>query len=195
MSAEIDRPHDPLQEALEAVVDVLVHSNIAYCLIGGLATGFRARPRYTKDIDLMLDIPQIALPHVLDSLHDRGFEFDTHAVIDDFTRHHLAVLWRKGVRLDWLKPVLPAYRHVLERAAEEQSLSCPIRVATAEGLVLLKLLAFRLQDQTDVEALVAANRETLDVAWIAAEWEAIFPREDPRMQWFMSLVNDSRSPQ
>lgn len=105
------------------------------------------------------------------------------------------MLWRNGVRLDWLKPVLPAYRHVLERAAEEQALSCPIRVASAEGLVLLKLLAFRLQDQTDVEALVAANRETLDVDWIAAEWESIFPLEDPRMQWFLSLVNDSRSPQ
>ncbi len=77
-------------------------------LIGGLATGFRARPRYTKDIDLILDVPMVALPAVPASLRGRGFEFDVREVIAEFTRQHMAVLWRDGVRVDWLKPVLPA---------------------------------------------------------------------------------------
>jgi hypothetical protein len=66
-------------------------------------------------------------------------------------------------------------------------------VATAEGLILLKLLAFRLQDQTDVEALVAANQAVLDVDWIKAEWQTIFEPEDPRMRWFLGLVAADRS--
>jgi len=44
-----------------------------------------------------------------------------------------------------------------------------IRVASAEGLILLKLLAFRTQDQLDIENLVAANGDQIDVAWIQAE--------------------------
>ena len=188
MDADSDRPVDPLSRALEDVVAVLGRSGIAYALIGGLATGYRSRPRYTNDIDLILDIPQITLPIVLDALHDLGFEFETHDVIEAFTRHHMAVLWRDGVRVDWLKPVLPVYRHVLEQARVEPGPELTIRVATAEGLILLKLLAFRLQDQTDIEALVAANHGALDVEWIKREWQTIFELDDPRMAWLLGEI-------
>lgn len=188
MAAEEGGPSDALEAALTDVVAVLVRAGIPYALIGGLATGYRSRPRYTSDIDLILDIPQIALPGVLDALGGLGFEFDPRTVIEGFTRHHMAVLWRDGVRVDWLKPLLPVYRHVLERSQPEPGPGGSIRVATAEGLVILKLLAFRLQDQTDVEALVAANRHALDIDWIRAEWCSVFALDDPRMCWFLSLV-------
>ncbi len=63
-----------------------------------------------------------------------------------------------------------------------------IRVATAEGLVLLKLLAFRLQDQTDIEALVAANRDTLDLDWIKQELQTVLKLDDPWMLWLLGQV-------
>jgi hypothetical protein len=68
MAAEEGGPSDALEAALTDVVAVLVRAGIPYALIGGLATGYRSRPRYTSDIDLILDIPQIALPGVLDAL-------------------------------------------------------------------------------------------------------------------------------
>lgn len=188
MAAESARPTDPLGAALDDVVAVLAQAGIDYVLIGGLATGFRARPRYTNDIALILDVPQPALPSLLDRLQELRFEFDPRQVVEEFTRHHMAVLWRDGVRLDWLKPVLPAYRHVLERAAVEPGPTGSIRVATAEGLILLKLFAFRLQDQTDIEALVAANRVGLDLEWIKQEWQTVFDMEDPRTQWLLDQV-------
>lgn len=191
MAAERESLGDPLSRALDDVVTVLVESGIAYALIGGLATGYRSRPRYTRDIDLILDIPQIAIPAVLEALHDRGFEFDSRAVIEDFTRHSMAVLWRDGVRLDWLKPILPVYRHVLDQARLEPGPTVAIRVATAEGLILLKLLAFRLQDQTDIESLVAANRDDLDADWIKREWQTIFDLDDPRMLWLLGQLSDT----
>ena len=97
------------------------------------------------------------------------------------------------MRVDWLKPLLPAYRHVLESSRMESGPEGPIRVATAEGLILLKLLAFRLQDQTDVEALVAANQGALDIDWIKAEWRSVFEGADPRIQWFLGLLDAGRS--
>lgn len=194
MEAERDSLGDPLSRALEDVVTVLVESGIEYALIGGLATGYRSRPRYTKDIDLILDIPQIALPAILETLHARGFEFETREVIEAFTRHSMAVLWRDGVRLDWLKPMLPVYRHVLNQARLEPGPTVAIRVATAEGLILLKLMAFRLQDQTDIESLVAANREALDIEWIEREWQTIFDIDDPRMLWLLEQLGEMRGP-
>jgi hypothetical protein len=84
--------------------------------------------------------------------------------------------------------VIPAYQHVLERATEENWLAQPIRVASAEGLILLKLLAFRTQDQLDIENLVAAHRDQLDLAWIQSEWQAIASLDDPRMRRLMEIV-------
>jgi len=188
MPDESRQPSDAIETALTDVVSVLSRAGVSYALIGGLATGYRSRPRYTKDVDFILDIPQISLPAVLDSLGSLGFEFDRTRCIEEFSRHHMTVLWRHGVRIDWLKPVLPAYRHVLEQARAEPGPAGSIRVATAEGLILLKLLAFRLQDQTDIEALVAANGSSLDVGWIKAEWESIYELEDQRMRWFLGLM-------
>lgn len=192
MADETGRSVDAIEAALTDVVAVLTGANVPYALIGGLATGYRSRPRYTKDVDLIVDIPQITLPAVLAALGRLGFEFDKRQVTEEFTRHHMAVLWRDGVRIDWLKPLLPAYRHVLERARTEPAPGGAVRVATAEGLILLKLFAFRLQDQTDIEALVAANRGALDIDWITSEWQTVFEPDDRRMHWFLGLLADSR---
>jgi hypothetical protein len=188
MPDESRLPPDALEAALADVVEVLAATGVAYALIGGLATGFRSRPRYTQDIDVLLDVPRISLPGLLERLRAKHFEFDPAGVIAEFQQHHLAVLWRGDVRLDWLAPVLPAYRHVLDTASNEQGPAGPIRVATAEGLILMKLLAYRLQDQADIEALVAANRGTIDLGWIRREWESIFSTDDPRWRWLEEQV-------
>ena len=66
------------------------------------------------------------------------------------------------------------------------------RIASAEGLILLKLLAFRTQDQVDIENLVAANSDKLDLDWIRAEWQNLGSPDDPRMRRFLELVSESR---
>ena len=94
----------------------------------------------------------------------------------------------RGIRIDWLKPVIPLYQHVLDRATEETWLGHPICVASAEGLILLKLLAYRTQDQLDIENLVAAHRDTLDLDWIKSEWATVAATDDPRMVRLVELV-------
>ena len=66
MAEPTDDRRDPLSSALDDLVEVLARAGIASALIGGLATGYRARPRYTKDIDLLVDVPQVALPALLE---------------------------------------------------------------------------------------------------------------------------------
>jgi len=100
MADDAGRPADAIEAALTDMVTVLTRANVPYALIGGLVTGYRSRPRSTKDVDLILDIPQITLPAVLVALAGLGFEFNERDVIAKFTRHHMAVLWRDGVRVD-----------------------------------------------------------------------------------------------
>ena len=155
-----------------------------------MATSYRSQPRFTKDLDFILNVPQLVLPPLLEDLQGRGFEFDLLPTIREWTEHHMVALSFRGIRIDWLKPVLPMYVHVLDRATEETWRDIPIRIASVEGLILLKLLAFRTQDQVDIENLVAAHRDTLDLDWIRAEWQAVTSLDDPRMRRLLELVGE-----
>jgi hypothetical protein len=59
------------------------------------------------------------------------------------------------VQIDWLKPALPFYAKTIEGASTLLwSGSHPLRVASAEGLILTKLAASRSTDKTDIEFLL-----------------------------------------
>jgi hypothetical protein len=186
----IDQPNLPqdLLTALLQCVQALDRRQIRYALIGGVATGYRSRPRFTQDLDFLLDVPQLVLPGLLEDLHARGFDFDTEVTIREWTREHLTALSFHGLPIDWLKPVLPCYQRVLEEARPEVVLGCPVRIAAPEGLILMKLLAFRRQDQVDIESLLAANRGQLDLDRIRREWAAVASSDDPSMQRFEEMV-------
>ena len=179
---------EDLHQALREAAAALAHSQAKYALIGGVATSYRSQPRFTKDLDFLLHVPQLSLPPLLEELKRRGFAFDMLDTVREWTQHHMTVLSYHGIRIDWLKPILPAYVHILDRATEENWLDQPIRIASAEGLILLKLLAFRLQDQVDIENLVAAQGDNLDLDWIRGEWQTIASLDDPRMKRLMELV-------
>jgi hypothetical protein len=178
---------DVLEGAVELAA-VARQANLRYALIGGLATGYRTQPRFTQDIDFLLQIPQLQLPAVLDDLTAHGFVADPVTTIREWTREHMTTLSFRGVRIDWLKPVIPLYQHVLERATDETLLNQPIRIASPEGLILVKLLAYRPQDVVDIENLVAAHRETLDLEWIRSEWATVAAVDDPRMRRVVELI-------
>ena len=180
-------PED-LRDALTTAAETLNAHRISYAVIGGLAAGHRSQPRFTKDLDILLQVPQIQLPGLLEALRERGFEFDLATTIREWTQHHMANLIFRGIPVDWLKPVIALYNHVLERATEENWYDRPIRVASVEGLILTKMLAYRTQDLLDIENLVAYHRDKLDLDWIRSEWQAIKSLDDPPMVRLMELV-------
>jgi predicted nucleotidyltransferase len=179
---------DPLRRALEELADVLPVHQVNYALIGGIAAGMRGQQRFTDDIDLLLTVPQLRLPGLLEALVERGFACDVLPTVREWLQHHMVVLMYGDVRVDWLKPVLPIYQHVLDAATSGEWQGRKVRVVTAEGLILLKLLAGRPQDLVDVNALLAANQGRLDMDWIEREWLGVFAADDPRWQSFRLAV-------
>ena len=70
-----------LVAAVEIFGEVFENRGVRYALLGGLATMLRGRPRFTQDVDVLLEVPQLALPGLLDELVDRGFSLDRETVI------------------------------------------------------------------------------------------------------------------
>lgn len=183
-------PSDPeplagdLITAVERLGAAFDARGIRYALLGGLATMLRGRPRFTQDVDVLLDVPQVALPGLLDDLLARGFSLDPQTVIREFVQHHMTAFRFGVVRIDWLKPVLPLYAHALAAATSlPWTEGHALRVLAPEGLIVTKMVAFRPQDQEDIRTLLAANRETIDVDLIRREWAAVSAGEDDRTRW------------
>jgi hypothetical protein len=188
-------PSDPdslagdLIRAVEILGEVFEARGVRYALLGGLATMLRGRPRFTQDIDILLDIPQIALPGLLEELIERGFSMDRDTVIREFVREHMTSFRFGTVRIDWLKPVLPLYDHALAAAtAFPWTEGHRLRVLSPEGLIVTKLVSFRPQDQEDIRVLLAANRNTIDLDSIRHEWSAVSLGEEQRSAWLEAEI-------
>ena len=178
-----------LVTAVETLSDVFAERGIEYALLGGLATMLRGRPRFTQDGDILLTVPQVALPGLLDELTRRGFSLDADTVIREFVQHHMTAFRFGVVRIDWLKPVLPLYAHALAAATSlPWTAGHSLRVLAAEGLIITKMVAFRPQDQEDIRTLIAANASELDVDLIRREWATVADGEAQRTAWLEAAL-------
>ena len=180
---------DELDQAVESIADAFAARSVRHALIGGLATSMRGRPRYTQDVAFLLEVPQIALPALLDDLVERGFALDPAVVVRGFVQHHMTAFTFGPVQIDWLKPVLPLYSRVLADARPmEWSQGHSVRVATAEGLILTKMVSYRPLDQIDIESLLTANRDDIDVDLIRQEWSPFAATEAERTGWLEAAI-------
>ncbi len=64
-----------------------------------------------------------------------------------------------------------------------------MQVATAEGLILTKMVSFRPQDQVDIQTLLVANRDTIDVGLIRTEWSPFSDSEPERTAWLEAAID------
>jgi hypothetical protein len=178
-----------LVEAVRILATVFTRRNISHALIGGLGVGVQARPRATKDVDFILQVPALALPDLLEELAALGFEIEVPDFIRRWSADRMIAFNRGRVRVDWLQPVLPLFAHALNTAVLKPVLDFSLRVATPEGLILTKMVAFRPQDQADIVALLAANRDDIDVEVIHREWAPYADSEAGRTAWLDATIS------
>jgi hypothetical protein len=189
MPSEHEMLADEVIRAVESLADAFTARSTRYAIVGGLATLMRGRPRFTQDVDVLLEVTQLALPALLDELAGRGFTFDMPTVIHEFVHEHMTAFRFGSVRIDWLKPVLPLYSRTLADASFlTWTNGRQIRVATAEGLILTKMVSFRLQDQADIDTLLIANRHDIDIEFIRREWSTVSVGEEARTAWLEETI-------
>ncbi|NOT02446.1 MAG: hypothetical protein HOP29_17715 [Phycisphaerales bacterium] len=177
-----------LRQAFESLVTTFDERGIRYAITGGLAVVQHTRPRTTDDVDALLTVTQVEMPALFDALRCRGFTVDFAERLREFRDDGITTILFKNVIVDLLRPVIPAYSHVLDRAVTANILGRQVRIGSAERLVVLKLAAMRPQDEADIQDLLAAYGNRLDLEFIRAELDTFADPNGPTREKFETWV-------
>lgn len=156
-----------LEAALLDVASFLEERRVPYMVIGGLANLLWGVERFTRDLDVAFEVPTEELDGLILALQDRF----TVTVPDppSFARrnHLIRMRTRTEVDVDLVWAVIPYEIAAIGRAATVGVHDKPVKVCTAEDLILHKLASERPQDAVDVEGIAKrqAGRLDLDYLW------------------------------
>jgi predicted nucleotidyltransferase len=178
-----------LRRAFEELITTFDDKKVRYAIIGGIATIQHTRVRTTDDIDALLTAPQISLPALFEALKARGFTIDVVKSIREFRDEGLTTIQFADVIIDLMRPLLPAYSHVLDHAITAEILGKTVKVSSAEGLIVMKMIAMRPQDEADIRELLAAYLDRLDLEYIRRELDTFSDANDERRTKFESWVS------
>jgi hypothetical protein len=149
-------PDRRARELLKSLGNLLAPFEGDLVLIGGLAVNLHRRPRFTDDLDFLTRPGPEYVGAVVEALEGAGYvavkSFGEHLPSGpDFVQFASE---EAGVHIDVTTSKTDLQDSVIERALMLPEVP-GIRVATLEDLILLKLIANRHQDQSDVVELAA----------------------------------------
>ena len=138
----------------------LAESKIPYALVGGVAMAFHGNPRFTKDIDILIEKNSISLISQL--LKDCGyFESadpwtfrNTNITLHRFAKASGADLLIIDILIGNDKRHLEIIKNTLEAKSEDNV----VLVARKEDLIWMKTMRNSKQDQADIERLSHDNK-------------------------------------
>jgi len=152
-------------EALRVIVDFLNQHQIPHMVIGGLANAVWGEVRMTRDADFKVStdmLPSDFRRLVLGHFAERQTGLPQH-LRSSFVIHIWAM---PDVAADLLISVFDYERQSIARAVDTTIESIPVRVCTAEDLIIHKAIADRAQDWMDIDGILLRQRGKLDVAYI-----------------------------
>jgi len=154
--------NDQFDGAVVRVAKLLESHNLAFALIGGLASSIRGRLRVTADIDLVVDCEVPAAISLLGELDNESFRPFVEEAETSIRQFYILPLEdvASGTPIDLAIGASGFEKLIVQRASKPQGY--PIPVATTEDLLLMKLMAGRPQDQSDIQGVLSTNRDTID---------------------------------
>jgi len=130
-------------------------NKIQYALIGGVAMAFYAEPRFTQDIDLLIDAKDLQKVSLI--LEESGYFESTEPWTFTNTPLTLHRFFKTTENDQMIVDLLVAEdeRHlqIIKNALEAQGESGVARVAEKSDIIWLKKRRNSLQDQADIERL------------------------------------------
>jgi hypothetical protein len=140
----------------EEFLALLNKHKVRYCIIGAFALAFHARPRYTKDIDILIGTSADNAKKTLKVLAEFGFG-SLNLTVEDLTAEgNIIQLGYEPVRIDIMTSIKgfdfsEAWRNRVTGFYGQQT----VNYIDRQNLIKLKKLSNRLQDKADLELLLS----------------------------------------
>ncbi len=168
---------DSLPEAVARLARFAEACGRPYTLVGGAAIIARVFVRATKDVDLLMSCGAADALSLLKIAERCGYSWEP-ADEEDFEEAGLLRLWgppsrREGLGLDLMLTSSAFDEEVVRRGTLVDVLGHPVRVATIEDLLLMKLDANRPVDLEDVIAIKDGCAATLDRTYLQSQADAL----------------------
>jgi hypothetical protein len=159
----------PFAAALADLKTALAAIRVEWYLFGAQAALVHGAARVTADIDVTLRLGTVTPARLAKTLERHGFELRVDDPAFVRTTRVLPVLHlRTNVPVDLVLAGPGLEEAFLERAVVHDLGGVAVRVARAEDLVVMKILAGRAKDLEDIAAIVAARGADLDASEISS---------------------------
>src|SRR5437016_13900816 len=159
----------------ELLVDCLRRLNrisVRYYLTGSMASNYWGIPRTTHDLDFVVQLPPSAVPEIVRAFAG-DFYIDEAAVRAAYRPPHQfnALDTRSALKVDfWLPDPTPFAQEMLRRRLEVNLFGEPAWIATAEDVILHKLIWNRISPSDrqlgDAAGVVAVQADALDKSYL-----------------------------
>jgi hypothetical protein len=167
-------PGETILQTLRHVWRTIQPLDVPAALIGGIALSAWKHVRATRDVDLLIGVDEAAFEPMMQSLIAAGMRPKHPPPVVDLGRFKLAQFLYSpddalmDVQVDLLLADSAYHREALSRRVTMKLPEADLEIAVlaCEDLVLHKLLAGRMIDLADAAALLRANRETIDNAYL-----------------------------
>jgi Nucleotidyl transferase AbiEii toxin, Type IV TA system len=161
---------NPQFEAAIELHEYFETRKIPYAIIGGMAVQYWGEPRFTKDIDITILLPQdqesLLLKEILDVFPSRI----NNALEFALQNRVCLVKSRNGCDID-ISLGIPGYEEmVMQRSIPwEIAEGKHCYLCSAEDLIIHKIISYRFQDYYDIEGILIRQGSKLNLEYLR-EW-------------------------
>ncbi len=155
---------EPFAAAIARASAFHTRAGLPAAFIGGLAVIGWGEVRMTKDVDLLVDLRESSVAEVLAVAAECGYQWDDDeaALLEAGGFLRLEPVAGEKIPLDLISADTEFHRSALGRAVTVHFMDLDIELATAEDLILMKLIAFRPQDTLDLDTVFERRAAELD---------------------------------
>ena len=147
--------------ALNDLVRWLQTEHAPFTIIGGLSVSILSQPRPTIDVDLVVWLEPEAWEHFVESAASFGIVPRRAGALQFAKERRVLLLEHQatGIGIDISFGALPFESEMIQRSKTVELGGIPLRVATPEDVIIMKMIAHRAKDLRDIDNIMSVQHD------------------------------------
>ena len=143
-----------VEKDYEEFLVLLNKNNVRYCIIGSFALAIHAKPRYTKDMDILVELEEQNAAALIQALREFGFKNPDLSEKDFLIQDQIIQLGYEPVRIDLITSVVGCtFNEIWENKVRARYGRVYAYFIGKQQLIKTKQASGRKQDLADLQLL------------------------------------------